>query len=122
MGLHLENEVAVVKTPTIISNNPVLNSRYSLLSQSVHTDIQAHPVSKTISTGNKARAASSWLLAPSGVTVKNESKYGYTPLNALKSCSGLTSHSTCSVILDQSKEKFLMRVLSNAHEILMRIM
>ena len=23
MGLHLENEVAVVKTPTIISNNPV---------------------------------------------------------------------------------------------------
>jgi len=24
MGLHLENEVAVVKTPTIISNNPVL--------------------------------------------------------------------------------------------------
>ena len=26
MGLHLENEVAVVKTPKIISNNPVLNS------------------------------------------------------------------------------------------------
>ena len=25
MGLHLENEVAVVKTPTIISNNPVLS-------------------------------------------------------------------------------------------------
>ena len=24
MGLHLENEVAVVKTPTIILNNPVL--------------------------------------------------------------------------------------------------
>jgi len=24
MGVHLENEVAVVKTPTIISNNPVL--------------------------------------------------------------------------------------------------
>jgi len=23
MGLHLENEVAVVKTPTIISNNPI---------------------------------------------------------------------------------------------------
>jgi len=26
MGLHLENEVAVVKTPTIISNNPVRKS------------------------------------------------------------------------------------------------
>ena len=25
MGLHLENEVAVVKNPTIISNNPVLS-------------------------------------------------------------------------------------------------
>jgi len=24
MGLHLKNKVAVVKTPTIISNNPVL--------------------------------------------------------------------------------------------------
>ena len=23
MGLHLENEVALVKTPTVISNNPV---------------------------------------------------------------------------------------------------
>jgi len=27
MGLHLENEVAVVKTPTIISNNPVRHAR-----------------------------------------------------------------------------------------------
>jgi len=30
MGLHLENEVAVVKTPTIISNNPVQYIRISL--------------------------------------------------------------------------------------------
>jgi len=29
MGLHLENEVAVVKTPTIISNNPVFRETES---------------------------------------------------------------------------------------------
>jgi len=28
MGLHLENEVTVVKTPTIISNNPVYKKKY----------------------------------------------------------------------------------------------
>ena len=29
MGLHLENEVAVVKTPTVILNNPVFVYTYS---------------------------------------------------------------------------------------------
>jgi len=33
MGVHLENEVAVVKTPTIISNNPVL---YNPMSNQLH--------------------------------------------------------------------------------------
>jgi len=34
MGLHLENEVAVVKTPTIISNNPVFKWNQHIFSSS----------------------------------------------------------------------------------------
>jgi hypothetical protein len=56
----------------------------------------------TQSTGNKATAAWSWLFTPSGVTVKNESKYTYTPPNALISCLRSTLHSTCSLSLEQS--------------------
>jgi len=33
MGLHLENEVAVVKTPTIISNNPVFENNQGYIQE-----------------------------------------------------------------------------------------
>jgi len=36
MGLHLENEVAVVKTPTIISNNPVYRDGLKSFASSCH--------------------------------------------------------------------------------------
>ena len=36
MGLHLENEVAVVKTPTIISNNPVYGDGLKSFAFSCH--------------------------------------------------------------------------------------
>jgi len=40
MGLHLENEVAVVKTPTIISNNPLLQNPHRKLSDPTGTAVQ----------------------------------------------------------------------------------
>ena len=40
IGLHLESEVAVVKTPTIISNNPVLQNTHLMVSDPTGTAVQ----------------------------------------------------------------------------------
>jgi len=59
MGLHLENEVAVVKTPTIISNNPVLSNFIPSWEGDIviHSTLLANPGLKAWPCGNAKRTA-----------------------------------------------------------------
>ena len=57
IGLHLENEVAVVKTPTIISNNPVLSNFIRCREGDIvlHSTLLANPGLRVWPCGNARR-------------------------------------------------------------------